>query len=71
MRVKNINSVLPISYLEGLNEEMVMSVVNTAEQAGVCIACRQYQATIHNEMCWDCMVNAHGDPGDHSDSDDI
>ena len=46
MRVKNINSVLPISYLEGLNEEMVMSVVNTAEQAGVCIACRQYQATI-------------------------
>ena len=64
MRVKDINSVLPINYLEGLNEEMLLSVVNTAEQAGVCIACRENFATVHREMCWTCMVEAHGDPHD-------
>ena len=63
-RVRDIDAVLPIRFLMDLNEEYLECLVNTAQEAGACVTCRKSTATVHREMCWDCMVDAYGDPYD-------
>ena len=63
-RVVDIAAVLPIQVLKDLNDEYLNCLVNTAQTAGACVACRKSEATVHNEMCWDCVIEAHGDPYD-------